>query len=295
MRPEPEKILERAEERLRKLPQSSGEETLQLLRSFLRMESHRLRMLHRYGIGGLEVSLGHAQVVDALISHLYRLSLNRYRAKKGTGGREPWSVAIGAVGGYGRGELCPYSDVDLLILYDRSSRDFAKYLAQEMIYLLWDVGLKVGHSWRTPEECLEMARGDSTAENALLDLRHLIGGKEVWGSLQSLLYKHWTRDPQKFVERKRAEVAERYGRLGETVFLQEPNVKESPGGLRDYHTMLWLARGCWMKEPEHLVHEGVLSQSDWQRARRAYDWVMRVRNELHYRSEERRVGKECRL
>lgn len=283
MKPEPEKILDRAEERLRELPQSSGEQTLHLLRGFLRMESHRLRMLHRYGLGGLDVALSRAQVVDAMITHLYRLALERYQAGRTSRGQEASRVAIGAVGGYGRGELCPYSDVDLLILYDRSATNFSKFLAQEMIYLLWDVGLKVGHSWRTPEECLEMARNDSSAENSLLDARHLIGGARVWESLQSLLYKHWTRHPQEFVERKRAEVEERYGRLGETVFLQEPNLKESPGGLRDYHTMLWLARGCWLvNDPGELVRAGALSESDWQRAHRAYDWEMRVRNELHY-------------
>ncbi len=82
MQTEPGKILDRAEERLRKLPQSDGAETLNLLRGFLRMESHRLRMLHRYGMGGMDVALGHAQAVDALISHLFRLSLERYRAAR---------------------------------------------------------------------------------------------------------------------------------------------------------------------------------------------------------------------
>jgi [protein-PII] uridylyltransferase len=282
MKPEPEKILDRAEERLRKLPQSDGEETLNLLRGFLRMESHRLRMLHRYGVGGMEVALGHSQVVDALIAHLYRLSLERYPAPRFWGGKS-LDVAIVAVGGYGRGELSPYSDVDLLILYDRSSAGFARHLAQELIYLLWDIGLKVGHSWRTPDDCLEMARADSSVENSLLDARYLIGEQRVWECLCSLLQRHWAKNIAKFVERKRMEVEERYGRLGETVFLQEPNVKESPGGLRDYHTILWLARGAWLlPKPEALVGEGVLSEDDWQRARRAYDSVMRVRNELHY-------------
>src|SRR3990172_1331787 len=225
MKLEPEKILDRAEERLRELPQASAEETLNLLRGFLRMESHRLRMLHRYGLGGLEVALGRAQVVDALIVHLYRMVLERYRSNSWNG-RDSFRVAIAAVGGYGRAELCPSSDVDLLIFYDPSSIDFARFLAQEMIYLLWDVGLHVGHSWRTPDQCLEMARNDSTAENSLLDARFLTGSFPVWENLCALLRKHWTRNPQNFVERKRAEVEERYGRLGETVFLQEPNVKE---------------------------------------------------------------------
>ncbi|MBI2817901.1 MAG: [protein-PII] uridylyltransferase [Acidobacteria bacterium] len=288
MKSQPEKILDRAEERLRDLPQSNGEQTLHLLRGFLRMESHRLRMLHRYGLGGLDVALARAQVVDALITHLYRLALERYQSKQPSRSLDTSRIAIGAVGGYGRSELCPHSDVDLLILYERSATDIAKFLAHEMIYLLWDVGLKVGHSWRTPEECVEMARDDSSAENSLIDARHLIGGSRVWESLQALLHKHWRRNPRKFVERKCAEVEERYGRLGETVFLQEPNVKESSGGLRDYHTMVWLARGCWMAgDPGDLVRAGIFSEADWQRVRRAYDSVMRVRNELHYLTDRR--------
>ncbi|OFW08304.1 MAG: [protein-PII] uridylyltransferase [Acidobacteria bacterium RIFCSPLOWO2_12_FULL_59_11] len=287
MKPEPEKILDRAEEHLRELPQASGEETLSLLRGFLRMESHRLRMLHRYGLGGLEVAAGRAQVVDAIITHVYRLTLERYRQRPAQRG-DPSAAAIVAVGGYGRGELCPHSDVDLLILYDRSSVEFGRFLASELIYLLWDIGLKVGHSWRTPELCLEMARSDSTAENSLLDARLLIGGQEGFATLRALLHRHWTKAPQAFVERKRAELEERYGKLGETVFLLEPNLKESPGGLRDFHAVLWLARGAWrMEGGEGLVKAGVLSDRDGERARRSYDWILRVRNELHYLTDRR--------
>ena len=283
MKPEPEKILNRAEERLRELPRSSGEETLKLMKGFLSLESHRLRMMHRNGLGGMEIALGRAKVIDALITLLYRLAVERHPEKHLFFGPKIPRVAIAAVGGYGRSELSPQSDVDLLILYSRSSVDFAKILAQELIYQLWDGGLKVGHSWRTPEECMEMARKDSSAENALLDARFLTGDESVWRELHALLERHLRKNTQAFVERKRTEVVERYGRLGETVFLQEPNVKESPGGLRDFHTLLWLARGVWLLDAAGgLVEQGVLSESDWQRAERAYDWVLRVRNELHY-------------
>ena len=287
MKPEQEKILERAEERLRALPQSSAEETLNLLRGFLRRESHRLRMLHRYGLSGLEVAAGRAQAVDAVITHVYRLVLERFRERSPSYKADP-SVAVVAVGGYGRGELCPHSDVDLLILYDRSSLEFSRFLARELIYLLWDIGLKVGHSWRTASQCLEMARADSSAENALLDARFLVGGRAVFDSLLTLLRKHWSSNPRAFIERKRNELEERYGKLGETVLLLEPNVKESPGGLRDFHTMLWLMRGAWGIENEaEGERAGIVSAKDWQRARRGYDWILRARNELHYLTDRR--------
>ena len=287
MRLEPEKILDRAEERLRQLPEASAEETLSLLRGFLRMEFHRLRMLHRYGLGGLEVAATRSQVVDALITHVYRMAQERYSGRRLFTDTDS-SACVVAVGGYGRSELCPQSDIDLLILYDKPSAEFGHFLAQELIYLLWDVGLKVGHSYRTVEECLEMARADSSVENALLDARRLVGGRRVFETLRTQLRKFWSEHPRKFVERKRREVAERYGKLGETVFLLEPNVKESPGGLRDYHTLLWLARGAWgLEEAAQLVGAEVLSAQDWQRAYRGLDWLLRVRHELHYQTGRR--------
>ncbi|MBI4442246.1 MAG: [protein-PII] uridylyltransferase [Acidobacteria bacterium] len=288
MKPEPEKILDRAEQRLRRLPKADGEQTLRLLRGFLRMESHRLRMLHRYGLSGLEVASTRAQVVDALIAHVYRLTLERFQERSPAGRQDSSAAAIVAVGGYGRAELCPHSDIDLLILYDRSSVSFGRFLASELIYLLWDVGLQVGHSWRTPEQCLAMARTDSTAENSLLDARLLVGGRSVFEQLRSVLRRYWAQNATGFVDRKRKEMEERYGRLGSTVFLLEPNVKESPGGLRDFHTMHWLARGAWgLEGGRDLVAAGVLSGSDWLRVQRAYDWVLRVRNELHYLTNRR--------
>ncbi len=282
MKPEPGKILERAEARFAALPQATPEETLKRLRAFLRLESHRLRMLHRYGHGGFEVAAGRAQAVDALIAHLYRVVLDRCREQSRSRAEDP-AVALVAVGGYGRGELCPCSDVDLLILYERSSTDFSKVLAKELIYLLWDAGLKVGHSWRTAQQCLEMARADASAENSLLEARFLVGSRAVFESMRALLRKHWASNPRAFVERKRYALEERYGKLGETVFLIEPDVKESPGGLRDFHTMLWLVRGAWgVEHDEDWARHGILSEKERQRALRGYDWILRVRNEMHY-------------
>lgn len=282
-----QQILERAEQRLGGLSKATAEESLRLMRSFLKMESHRLRMLHRYGLTGWEVASSRAQVVDAIIIHTFRMALARY--KQGAESK-PASLAVSviAVGGYGRGELCPESDVDLLILHNRASDEFGKYLAHELVYLLWDMNLKVGHSYRTPQQCLDFAIQDASAENALLDARLLTGSQELFAELQNLMARHWAGQTRKFVERKKEEIAERYGKLGETVFLLEPNVKESPGGQRDYHMMHWLARGAWqLPSADGLVQVGVLSQAEFDRAKRGYDWILRVRNELHYHTGRR--------
>lgn len=282
-----QQILERAEQRLSGLSKASAEESLRLMRGFLKMESHRLRMLHRYGLTGWEVASSRAQVVDAIIIHAYRMALGRY-----TEGASPkpasLAVAVIAVGGYGRGELCPDSDVDLLILHNRASDEFGKFLAHELVYLLWDINLKVGHSYRTAQQCLEFAAQDASAENALLDARLLTGSQELFDELQAMMAKYLAGQSRKFVERKKQEIAERYGKLGETVFLLEPNVKESPGGQRDYHMMHWLARGAWqLPSADGLVSLEVLSKAEFERARRGYDWILRVRNELHYHTGRR--------
>ena len=282
-----QQILERAEQRLGGLSGASAEESLRLMRGFLKMESHRLRMLHRYGLTGWEVASSRAQVVDAIIIHAFRMALTRYEGAA-TAKPENLAVSVIAVGGYGRGELCPDSDVDLLILHNRQSDAFGKFLAHELVYLLWDINLKVGHSYRTAQQCLDFAIQDASAENALLDARLLTGSKELFDELHALMAKHWAGQARKFVERKKIEIAERYGKLGETVFLLEPNVKESPGGQRDYHAMHWLARGAWqLPDADGLVGLGVLSQAAFDRAKRGYDWILRVRNELHYTTGRR--------
>ena len=184
-----QQILDRAEQRLGGISEVTAEESLRLMRGFLKMESHRLRMLHRYGLTGWEVASSRAQVVDAIIIHTFRMALARYtvgaQAKP-----ESLAVSVIAVGGYGRGELCPDSDVDLLILHNRQSDDFGKFLAHELVYLLWDINLKVGHSYRTAQQCLEFAVQDASAENALLDARLLTGSQELFDELHALMAKH---------------------------------------------------------------------------------------------------------
>ncbi len=279
-----EKISDRAEWSLDGLEHASREESLAMLRRFLRVESHRVKMLHRYGKSGMAVAASQARVVDEMIRHVYRMVWERFPDRE-AGGPEKLAAALVAVGGYGRRELCPASDIDLLILYEKDGTKFSQFLAQELVYLLWDMNLRVGHSWRTPEQSLAMARQDGTAENALIDTRYLAGDRAVFDRLQQLMDKHWASQPRRFVERKSKEIEERYGKLGETVFLLEPNVKESAGGQRDFHAMAWLARGTWqMAGMNDLVGAGVLTEGAWEKARRGYDWITRVRNEMHYQT-----------
>ena len=143
----------------------------------------------------------------------------------------PESLALVAVGGYGRSLLWPYSDVDLLFLLPTQPDQKLTETLEQLIGLLWDVGLEIGHSVRTPEECLAEAANDQTIETALVEARLLIGNEALFERL-SIAFRQQI-DPQAFFQAKRMEQAERYLRYQETPYSLEPNCKESPGGLRD--------------------------------------------------------------
>ena len=143
----------------------------------------------------------------------------------------PASMALAAVGGYGRGELFPSSDIDLLILLPKEASKTTQEKLERLVGHFWDIGLEIGHSVRTVPECLEAATNDITVQTALLEARLLTGDAKLFASFEKRL--HGNLDPLAFFEAKRLEQRERYQRFNETPYSLEPNCKESPGGLRD--------------------------------------------------------------
>lgn len=154
----------------------------------------------------------------------------------------PASLALVAVGGYGRGELYPASDIDLLILLPAAPDDGLKSKLEELVGLFWDIGLEIGHSVRTVAECLDEAQGDITIQTALIETRLLTGSKTLFQSFKTGLAERLA--PQAFFKAKRLEQEERYHRYQETPYALEPNCKESPGGLRDLQVLLWVAQAA---------------------------------------------------
>lgn len=248
------------------------------------LASQQQRLKQRFLESGDVTALlaGHTQAIDTLIVSLF--NLNR---KKTTP-----SLALLAVGGYGRGELFPYSDIDLLFLHDKTDAKEAARIAEYILYMLWDLGLTVGQSHRTSEETLQLAREDITVRTTLLDARFLIGDRAVFETFQ----RRFKRDviagsALEFVEAKLTERDERHRRFGDSRYVLEPNVKEGKGGLRDLHTLWWLA--CYnypIGSFKDLVKMGLLTREEYRVFDRARQFLCKVRAHLHYlagRAEER--------
>ena len=201
-------------------------------------------------------------------------------------------LALVAVGGYGRGELAPYSDIDLLFLLPYKQTPHTEQVVESLLYLLWDLGLKIGQSTRSVEECLRQAKSDLTIRTGLLEARYLWGDAALFGELKKRFDAEIVRGTAaQFVEAKLAERDERHRRVGDSRYQLEPNVKEGKGGLRDLHTLFWLAKYIYrIDDVAKLVELGVLSAEESQRFARAQSFLWNVRCHLHFltgRAEER--------
>ncbi|MFA7432890.1 MAG: [protein-PII] uridylyltransferase [Gemmobacter sp.] len=193
-------------------------------------------------------------------------------------------LALVAVGGYGRAEMAPQSDVDLLFLSPWKTTPWAESVTESMLYILWDLRLKVGHASRSLADCLRLAREDVTIRTALLEHRYLAGDAALVADLgHRLRHDLFARTGPEFIEAKLAERAERHRKQGSQRYVLEPNVKEGKGGLRDLQTLYWI--GKYLHGTERaagLVAEGLFRQEEYERFRRAETFLWAVRCHLHY-------------
>src|SRR5437660_6768842 len=229
-------------------------------------------------------------LIDQLIRALYDLVTERvYPLANPTQGEK---LAIVAVGGYGRGELAPYSDIDLLFLLPYQQTPRTEQVIEYLLYLLWDLGLKVGQATRSVAECLRYAKADLTIRTALLEARYIWGEQALYTELRQRFDAEIARgSAAQFVEAKLAERDARHQRVGDSRYQLEPNVKEGKGGLRDLHTLYWIGKYIYrIDDVAKLVELGVLSAEESQRFERAQTFLWTVRCHLHYlagRAEER--------
>ncbi|WP_083194976.1 [protein-PII] uridylyltransferase [Pararhodobacter sp. CCB-MM2] len=192
-------------------------------------------------------------------------------------------MAVMAVGGYGRAEMAPHSDVDLLFLAPVKLTGWAESVIESTLYILWDLKLKIGHSSRTIEECLKLGREDYTIRTALLETRFLTGNTALAKELRSRLWKDLFKGTQSdFVEAKLAERAERHKKQGGQRYMLEPNVKEGKGGLRDLQTLYWIAKYIHqVDKAAELVGHGFFTAAEYQSFRAAETFLWAVRCHLH--------------
>ena len=193
-------------------------------------------------------------------------------------------IAVLAVGGYGRAEMAPHSDVDLLFLTPYKITPWAESVIESMLYVLWDLKLKVGHSSRTVRDCLRLAREDYTIRTALLELRLLAGHPPLAAELKEKLWTELFRSTAtEFIEAKLAERQERHKRQGGQRYVLEPNVKEAKGGLRDLQTLYWIAKYLHrVDDAAGLVKLGVFTPDEYTTFSRAEEFLWAARCHLHY-------------
>lgn len=282
-----ETIQQHAGEKLRRIESQAGDaEQLMALKKFLKIESQRLHLRHRFGISGSQIVAARSLIVDLLIQKMARTAAEKHEA--GSSEKSP-QFAIIALGGYGRQELSPHSDIDVLFLSRRQDAAYAAAMSEAIIYLLWDIGFVVGHVSRSLNECLEIAREDGVSRNALIDARLLWGSRALFENLQQKLHDDvFSAKRKALLEELMNERTERYAKFGEVACLQEPNVKESAGGLRDLHSLLYAAHIAYGHATiQKLAENSVLPERDAKAITAAYDFLLRVRNDLHFMTARR--------
>lgn len=236
---------------------------------------------HRAGMSGREIVLAYSTMIDYLIRHLYSVvSEDFLRRYPTTNGR----CTVVAQGGYGRSELNPHSDIDLLFLYSWKISPYAETVTEKLLYTLWDAGLQVGHATRTIGESMNLAAIDMKVKTALLDARYLCGDHVLYDEFDKAIEGRLVhRRAARFVQEKLAESRARHEHYGGSVYLLEPDVKEGEGGLRDIHTARWVARvKLKSRDLDALVLNGVISDADLAGLKESEDFLLRVRNELHF-------------
>jgi len=192
--------------------------------------------------------------------------------------------AIFALGGYGREEQCIHSDVDLLFLFEKNVPDKTEDLIKEILYPLWDIGLDVGHATRSIKECVSLSGKDLEVLTSVLDARFICGVSLLYSELmEQILKKVIIKRSDKIINRLIESNLQRHDRFGDSTNLLEPNIKEGQGGLRDYHTMLWIGRIKYnIKQPRDLEYYGCLSYDEFKILSEALSFIWEVRNRLHY-------------
>ena len=194
--------------------------------------------------------------------------------------RFPDTLALAAVGGYGRGQLWPASDIDLLLLLPEPPDSALAEQLEQVVGLFWDIGLEIGHSVRTVEDCIEEAAGDLTVQTALVEARLLTGSESLFARFAALFRK--ILDPQAFFQSKRMEQEERYRRFQDSPYSLEPNCKESPGGLRDMQSILWIAQAAgYGNSWQDLERHGFVTTQEAKGLARRERFLQRLRIELH--------------
>ena len=253
----------------------------QAFKKLLSTEKEKIKGWHRSGTGGREIIQAHTSLIDEVIRHVL-LSMTQLDAYAEANVLEDFSLI--AVGGYGRGELNPLSDIDLLFLLPEKPRPLTESFIKDALSVIWGFGMEIGHSSRTIKDCVKLAKEDLTIKTSMIETRFLIGNRSTYEKFYSSIHKNvLQKGVKQFLNSKLKEKYTRHGQEDGVVCHPEPDIKNGPGGLRDYHNALWATAvryGCHSLREINETH--VLSQPEIESLYHSVDFALRVRNELHY-------------
>ena len=261
-------------------------EELARYKNFLKVETHRLKILHRAGGSGREVCQARSAILDVSLRYILEAVS---KLMQPTSAKIP-TLALVAIGGYGRGELNPHSDIDIMFLYDGELVTRGKVhptltaVTDGLLYTLWDIGLKVGHSVRSIDDCVKVANSDMQSKTSLIEARLITGSQALFEKFEkTVLSKCVSGHEDEYITARVQDQAVRRAKFGNSAFMQEPNIKNGCGGLRDYQNLIWMAFFKYRtRSLSELQQKEMISASERKQLETAYDYLLRVRNEVHY-------------
>jgi len=258
----------------------------QTFKQLLKDEKEKIKNWHRSGTGGREIIQAHTSLVDEVIRHVL-LSMTQLEAYAEANVLEDFALI--AVGGYGRGELNPLSDIDLLFLLSKKTQPITETFIKDALSVIWGFDMEIGHSSRTIKDCVKLAQEDLTIKTSMIETRFLIGNRTTYDKFYNSIHKNvLQKHVKQFLNSKLQEKYTRYGQGDGVVCHPEPDIKNGPGGLRDYHSALWATAvryGCHSLREINEAH--ALSNEEIESLYHSVDFSLRVRNELHYLTERK--------
>ena len=256
-------------------------EAMGILRQFVRDATLRVRDAHLVGASGVETARQLAAMIDQVIIEGYHFLA---RSPLFSAHRRPLRVATVAVGGYGRGDLNPFSDLDIVVLHPPHEDELSTQFMIQFTLLLMDMRLDVRYSNRSVANCVQMARRDLSTKTSFIEARPLVGDAQLLDQFRrTVQHELLGKGVDQFIQAKAEELQRRHAKYYGSVSVLEPNVKESPGGLRDYHTALWVgATRVGARSFDDLAAAGIIAAAERQAVAQAYEFLLRVRTDLHF-------------
>ena len=269
-------------ERLNQVLQDKEALPIAQLQSLLKKEEHRLKLWHHAGGGGKEIAGRRSELVDILFRAIFRHTLYSV-----TGEKEIQGLVVSAFGGYGRKELNPFSDVDITFFHSGAKPTPAmEKIISSTLLALWDLGFKVGHATRSVKGAITQANADMLSKTAMMECRWLAGDKQLFEQFKKQFESSCISGfENEYIAWRTENLKELRKKFGSSVFMQEPNIKSGCGGLRDYQNLVWTGMfHCRAASTSKLVEEKILRERERRKLEEAYDFLLRVRTEMHYQT-----------